>query len=269
MLTHMSLMCDPRAPVHVPDEVPALPPDPVITALEQEREQLKAGAYRVHGTDIEAEIRRLTAAIGSARTRRRNIISQEYRDDYFRRRPTEDIERRNSGQGEEEYIEPVVEHQIPQRTQLADLICPRITNIAPQNAVKRRIQIAELMMALCKCREVPSRYRLRVGLPPPTIFQEESPEVGPLDPIFPLVCSKTQCPFCIGDESKSYEQRMGSFCRPAKMMDHVERIHLKGQDPEARMECCHPTCKSQGLVLEHLQHFKSHVQSVHKINLRA
>jgi hypothetical protein len=76
MLTHMSLMCDPRAPVHVPDEyLAALPPDPVITALEQEREQLKAGAYRIQGTSIEAEVRRLTAAIGSARTKRRNIIS--------------------------------------------------------------------------------------------------------------------------------------------------------------------------------------------------
>ena len=48
MLTHMSLMCDPRAPVHVPNEVlAALPPNPIITSLEQEREQLKAGAYRI------------------------------------------------------------------------------------------------------------------------------------------------------------------------------------------------------------------------------
>jgi hypothetical protein len=184
-------MCDPRAPVHVPDEVLAtLPPDPIITALELEREQLKAGAYRIRGTSIEAEVRRLTSAIGSARTRRRNIVSQEYRDEYFRRRPTEDIEKHNNGRQEEEYIEPVVEHQIPQRTQLADLICPRVTGITLQNAVKRRIQVAELMLALCKCREVPSRYRLRVGIPPPSIFKEESPELGPLDPFFPLECSK-------------------------------------------------------------------------------
>jgi len=92
MLTHMSLMRDPRAPVHVPDDVlAALSPDPDITALEQQREQLKTGAYSVQGTDVEAEVRRLTAAIGSARSRRRNIISEEYRADYFRRRPTEDI----------------------------------------------------------------------------------------------------------------------------------------------------------------------------------
>ncbi|OAF56554.1 hypothetical protein VC83_07319 [Pseudogymnoascus destructans] len=58
MLMHMSLMCDPRAPVHIPDEVlAALPPDPIITALELEQEQLKAGAYRIWGTSIEAEER--------------------------------------------------------------------------------------------------------------------------------------------------------------------------------------------------------------------
>ncbi|KFZ11199.1 hypothetical protein V501_04872 [Pseudogymnoascus sp. VKM F-4519 (FW-2642)] len=76
MLTHMSLMCDPRAPVHVPDEVlAALPPNPIITALEQEREQLKAGAYRIQGTSIKREVQRLTSAISSVRTKRRNIVS--------------------------------------------------------------------------------------------------------------------------------------------------------------------------------------------------
>lgn len=269
MLTHMSLMRDPRAPVHVPDDVlAALPPDPDITALEQQREQLKAGAYRVQGTDVKAEVRRLTAAIGNARSRRRNIISEEYRADYFRRRPTEDVEKQISGQEEEEYIEPVVELQIPQRTQLAELICTRGTDITPQNAVQRRIQTAELMQALCGCCEVPRRYRLQAALPARPVVKEESFDTNPVSCVFPLICGKAQCLFCIGDESKDYEVRVGSFCRPAKMMDHVEQVHLKGKDPEASIECCHPTCKSQGLVLEHLQHFKSHVQTVHGTTLR-
>ncbi|KAH6700012.1 hypothetical protein BKA61DRAFT_450455, partial [Leptodontidium sp. MPI-SDFR-AT-0119] len=70
------------------------------------------------------------------------------------------------------------------------------------------------------------------------------------------------------DESKSYEERMGSFCRPANMMDHVERIHLKGRDPHAQIECYHPVCKSQRLVLQHLEHFKGHVETVHGVKLR-
>jgi hypothetical protein len=265
MLTHMSLMRDPRAPVDVPDDVlAALPPDPAIVELEQRREQLKAGAYRIRGTEVEAEVRRLTAEIGSARTRRQNIISEEYRADYFRRRPTEDIERQNSGQQEEEYIEPVVEHQIPERAQLAELICTRVTGITPQDIVKRRIHTAGLMLALCHRREVPRRYRLKVTVPPRPLVMEGSADLEP----FPLVLAKTQCPICIGDESKSYEERMGSFCRVSKMRDHVERIHLKGVDPEKTFSCYHPVCKSQGLVLEHLQHFKNHVQKVHEVSLR-
>jgi hypothetical protein len=50
---------------------------------------------------------------------RRTIVSEEYRDEYFRNRPTQDIERQNRGEEEEEYIEPVIEHQIPERAQLA------------------------------------------------------------------------------------------------------------------------------------------------------
>ena len=65
MLTHMSLMRDPRAPVRVPDHVlAALPPDPRIVDLEQQRAQLKAGAYRIQGMEVGAEVRRLTAEIG-------------------------------------------------------------------------------------------------------------------------------------------------------------------------------------------------------------
>jgi hypothetical protein len=269
MLMYISLIQDPRAPIHVPDDVLAvLLPDPDITALEQEREKLKAGAYRIQGTDVEAEVRCLTAAIGSAKGRRCNIVSEEYRADYFRRRPTEDVERQNNGYEEEEYVEPVVQYQIPERMQLADLLCVHHKGISTEDGVQRRIQTADLMLVLCSRREVPRQYRLWVTLPAQPVIKEESPDVDPISCVFPLVCSKTQCLFCIGDESKSYKQRIGSFCRPAKMMDHVERIHLRGKDPEARIECCYPTCKSQGLILKYLQYFKNHVLSVYGISLR-
>ncbi|KAH7364024.1 hypothetical protein BKA65DRAFT_572127 [Rhexocercosporidium sp. MPI-PUGE-AT-0058] len=139
----------------------------------------------------------------------------------------------------------VVEYQIPERAQLAEFICNHVTDITPQEIVARRIHFAGLMLGLCRRREVPRRYRLRVALPEPPLVKEESP-LPALEP-FPLKLAKDQCPICIGDESKSYEERIGSFCRPAKMMDHVERIHLEGRDPHAKIECYHPACKSQGL----------------------
>jgi hypothetical protein len=180
----------------------------------------------------------------------------------------EDIEKQNSGQEKEEYIEPVVQYQIPYRIQLVDLIYTCITNITLQDAVNRRIQTADLIQALCGCREVALQYRLCIALPLLTIFKEESPEVGPLAPVFPLVCSKTQYLFYIRDKSKSYKERIGSFYCPAKMIDYVKRNHLYGKDPEARIEYYYPMYKSQGLVLEYVQHFKNHVQTVYGVTLR-
>ncbi|KAH9207662.1 hypothetical protein DL95DRAFT_468460 [Leptodontidium sp. 2 PMI_412] len=68
---------------------------------------------------------------------------EEYRADYFRRRPTEDIERQNCGQEEDEYI---------------DLIRTCITDITLQDAVDRRIEIVELMQALCAYRDIQSGF---------------------------------------------------------------------------------------------------------------
>lgn len=56
----------------------AFPPNPDIAALELKREQLKGGVYKVQGTDIEADVRRLTTEISSTKSRLRNIISKEY-----------------------------------------------------------------------------------------------------------------------------------------------------------------------------------------------
>jgi hypothetical protein len=206
---------------------------------------------------VEAEVRRLTAVIGCARNRRRNIISEEYRADYFRRRPIEDIERQNSGQQEEEYIEPVVKHQIPERTYLADLIYTHVANITLKDIVKRRIQTAGLMLALCSRREVPRRYNPRVALPPTLVIKEESPAIEP----FPLICEKTQYIFFYtGKEKKK------TFSRPAKIMNHVES-HLS-RELGPTVACRHPVCEAAGLVLKTVNQFKYHVKVVHDITLR-
>jgi hypothetical protein len=80
------------------------------------------------------------------------------------------------------------------------------------------------MTALYYKREVPRRYQPRVTPPKETLIKQESLAPEP----FPLVYMKTQCPFCIGDEAKTYEKRTSTFCRRSKMMDHIERVHLQG-----------------------------------------
>jgi hypothetical protein len=158
----------------------------------------------------------------------------------------------------------VVKYQIPKRAQLAGIMYTCVADITSQDIVARRIHSAGLIVALCRRREIPRRYRLRVALPQPPLVKEESPDLEP----FPLKLAKDQCPIYISDESKSYEERMGSFCRPAKIIDHVERIHLKRRDLLAKIEYYHLVYKSQGLVLEHVEYFKGHIETVYGVKLR-
>jgi len=69
MLTHVSLMRDPRATQNmVLDEVWAnLPPDPEVVRLQERRAQLKAGRYRVKGHEDEEEIRNIGERIRNGR----------------------------------------------------------------------------------------------------------------------------------------------------------------------------------------------------------
>ena len=107
-------------------------------------------------------------------------------------------------------------------------------------------------------------------------LKEESPAPAPTPPLdpflpaskFPVVCEKTQCIFCIGNEALSYGQRTRKFRRVSHMWDHVENIHLRGVPAEQRIICHHPVCKAKGELLNNVMRFKNHVAKVHKINLR-
>jgi hypothetical protein len=94
------------------------------------------------------------------------------------------------------------------------------------------------------------------GCPGAGITVQEQPL---LEARFPLVCEKTQCIVNIGDNRCTYEYRTRTYSTPHKMMNHVDS-HLKEVLEFQRISCTHPVCKSEGLVLNHLQHFKSHVQ---------
>ncbi|KAH8761594.1 hypothetical protein F5883DRAFT_424991, partial [Diaporthe sp. PMI_573] len=114
---------DPRASRDmVPDEVwEMMPPDPEIAALEAERAQLKGGQYRIKGTENEDRIRELTRLIASKEAQRKKAIRRAYREDYFHNRPTWDIEA--EGQEGEGYVEPAIDLHIPERAQLAEILC--------------------------------------------------------------------------------------------------------------------------------------------------
>jgi hypothetical protein len=88
--------------------------------------------------------------------------------------------------------------------------------------------------------------------------------------IFPEKWRPTQYPFYIGDESKTYQDRIKSLSRINKLWDHIENIHgLEFAAFSAGDKVC-PICRSRRVIfiLSGITHFKNHVQKVHKIKLR-
>ncbi|OXV05933.1 hypothetical protein Egran_06299 [Elaphomyces granulatus] len=259
MLSHIGLMRDPRASKNmVPDEVwENMPADPDIVELEAERAELKSGKHRIRGTDNEQRIRDLTKEIRTKRANRRKDIQREYRMDYFYNRPTWEIEEQAKGE-EEVYIKPTVKLCIPERAQLAKILCEQPKDLSSKKLLELRIEAADLMVALCDKRETvkrgPTRRTLAVANKAP-----------PGDP-FPLLMDRRQCPRCIGDEGLSYEERTFKYCRPSVMYDHFDREHA--QQLRTQISCNHPKCKGEA-PFQHLNHFKGHVQETHGIKLRS
>ncbi|KAI1086032.1 FluG domain-containing protein, partial [Rostrohypoxylon terebratum] len=252
----------------VPDEVwDQLPPDPEITALEARRDQLRGGRYRYRGTEHEQEIRELTKLIQGKRAYRAKTIREEYRKYYFHNRPTWDIEKQANGQlaEQEEYVDPVVDLQIPERDQLARILCSQPRDLDSDKLMELRIQAADLMVTLCHKRETTRYKRIRQKEKAGVVEVESAPSPE----AFPLLMQKTQCPRCIGDERLSYQERVFTYSRPAVMNDHFERQHLKNmQEGNDRISCHHPKCREEGVILTNVDHFRNHVQTVHGVWMR-
>jgi hypothetical protein len=134
--------------------------------------------------------------------------------------------------------------------------------------VARKASAINLMVALASRQELQT-CKLRSTQASKDLVKEEprSPDSFPPAKEFPVVCKKTQCIICIGNERLSYQERTRTFKRVSHMWDHVENVHLRTIPAEQRPICEHPVCKAQGLVLKHVMHFKHHVATVHKFNL--
>ncbi|KAG4269065.1 hypothetical protein FPRO04_12297 [Fusarium proliferatum] len=232
LFAHVSLTRDPRATADmVPDEVwTNLPPDPEIVELEEQREQLKQGKYRIEGHENEEEIRRLTHEIRTKRAYREKQVIKEYREEYFYHRPTWDIEQQARGEEEEEYTEPVIDVHIPERDRLANILCHQPDGLTEDHVLEQRIEAIQLMVALCDKRETVKRHRVQQNARAPPHIKTEPSEAGsepePSLNQFPLLMQPGQCPDCIGDERLSLGERAFSYCRPTVRNDHFDDQHL-------------------------------------------
>ncbi|KAK3897428.1 hypothetical protein C8A05DRAFT_47960 [Staphylotrichum tortipilum] len=268
-LTQVGIWHDPRATKDmVPDEVwKEMPPNPEIEALRKRKEELKGGSYRIAGKEHEEEVRSLTKRIRQLEAKERKDVCREYREDYFQNRPTWDIDRQfggEAGETDEDYTAPAIELRIPERAELARLLCYPVA-LNDEEIRQRRIRVADLWSALCKKQEKADRTPLRIRRRPRAVpVEEKSPKPDP----FPLLMSKTQCPECIGNQGLTIEERTFSYCRPAVMNDHFEDSHLESIQKGGDIICKHPKCKNLP-PLTTVDHFRIHVERVHNVTLRS
>ncbi|KAM3084702.1 hypothetical protein ACMFMG_003160 [Clarireedia jacksonii] len=179
-------------------------------------------------------------------------IEKEFRKDYFFRVHNEMMKKqlhRQSGKatGDKEDDTPIVQYQLNERYQLQQILCDFSKKQNQQEIVSRKISAINLIVALASRQERQTR-KPRLALILKDTDKKESPApASSLSPDeFPMVCAKTQCIICIGNERLSYEQRThGAFV------------------------CYHPICKAEGLILDNMMQFKSHVARAHGIELRA
>ena len=249
MVTHLGLTRDSRARKDmVPSEVlHRIPPDLEIEKLRAKRQQLKGGRHRIKGTKNEQEIRRLGTAIQRKEDQRRKTFKKNFRKHYFHNRPTWEIENQTHGM-DEEYVEPTINLQIPERARLAEILCGQSEDLSIEELSELRIEAANLMVTLADKRETARREKAEER----TIA--EPPEQDP----FPLLMDKTQCPRCIGDARQSLHERTFRYCRPSVMCNHFGKVHAEQLKVAEQINCNHPKCVTEALVFENLDHFKSH-----------
>ncbi|WVN88141.1 uncharacterized protein L203_103342 [Cryptococcus depauperatus CBS 7841] len=269
MLSHIDVSRDPLASMDmVPDEIWAqLGPDPAVEELEQERERLKGG-----------------------RAKRARLVKRQYREYYFDHRPTWDIEQQGDfssgtdnddgqdGKKDGDFSDedscdsgrPDLDIDIPERRELARLLCHQPDTLTYDELLERRIQAGECMVALSSKRETARRDVIAQWESEDERLKSESPtsataalssstlsaipaanppssvdQVLPEDP-YPVRLQARQCPWCVGDERISYKERTFLYCRVTVRNDHFDSQHL-GHLQELlasdSLACNHSKCK--------------------------
>ena len=141
--THISIWRDLRTPKNIPKHIrDAIPPDQNILDLERERKALylkikaeygSTGGAR--GTRIGEDYEKLINTVKNKKKKRKGGLKKAYRRQYFYRIYNEILGTILNKIETDEYIPPVIQHQLPERTQLQEVIYDFRKDLSPQEIV--------------------------------------------------------------------------------------------------------------------------------------
>ncbi|KAH9216210.1 hypothetical protein DL95DRAFT_498560 [Leptodontidium sp. 2 PMI_412] len=126
----------------------------------------------------------------------------------------------------EEGDEPGIEHELEERTRVQLVLCDLSKDLGSQAIVARKVYAINLQIALASRKVLMTRQPRSTPTckdplkgKSPIRASAPTPAIDPFLPAskFPLVCEKTQCIFCIGNKSLSYNQRTRKFRRVPDM----------------------------------------------------
>ncbi len=159
----------------------------------------------------------------------------------------------------------MVEHELTERRHISELMCNEPSHLNEEVRLQQRISTIEAMIAYCRVREA-SRQRSMPCRDWGIVDQEPDQEPASAPDLFPMICTSTQCLFCLGDTGLSFESRSFCFSRPRKAREHVEQQHLRFFASNDQIPCPHPQCQE---VLHGIMHFKNHAATTHNCFLFA
>ena len=108
-----------------------------------------------------------------------------YRRDYFCRIHNETMKRQLVKLPMEKYVEPIIQHQLPERTQLQEIMCDLSKDGSTYGIVARRIHAINIMIAL-SCRQEPPRLKVH----PIDSHQRYPSDATEVPEPFPFVCKR-------------------------------------------------------------------------------
>jgi Protein of unknown function (DUF3435) len=268
----MSLSRDPRAPKELtPEQLSAVNHHPRVVELLHARNDLSREIRLLYGmikkakgTEIYLKHKKVSLELSSEISHQKTLLLKEVRKEFFRTIDTQEVERQLTGStsisSESKYTGTgTINYTFEERCKVAEMLFTQNEDLAEPD-VALRVRAVTSLVALCKLREEPRRRKQ----PPSQKWAICDVEDIPEPDLFPLMCTGTQCLFCLGDEHLSYSARTFSFCRIDALRRHVQVAHLRYLAAEAAVPCPHPACHE---ILQDTQHFKNHAATVHNIFL--
>lgn len=215
---HMSIRCNPGIPKEVPEVVlQVLPPDPNITELERQHTMMFQQLRHKYKFVKRAPLKKVKAyqdlgrQLSNARKGFKKEVFREFKKDYIFRFHNEQMKRQlDKTNVADVYVEPVVQHQLEERTRLQRILCDFSKDLDTGDTISRKIRAINLIVALASKQET---QRQRTSPACEALIKEESlhPNRSVTLVQIPLVCKKTQCIFVSVMKSIRTRSRLAAF----------------------------------------------------------